>query len=284
VHLGDEFPFSFSRRTLASMQLSSFLGVAALTTLASAAPVADNLRDLTYGDRTAYASAWNAGHAPPQQSYYPAPGGQGGYPPPPPPPSGGNNQPSPGNNNPGSPPPDNSQGIPAPPKQASDKPFALDNGFPTVANPSDALTKINLAARGTLSNAPPPANPPSAQTLTSLKLIAFNELFETFYFTELLKNVTEGVKGYGFQDQALKKKVIDTLVAVQAQEQLHALNANNALNRFNAGPIKACQYDAPVDNFIDAIKVASTFTDVVLGTLADVSVVSDLQSERLMEC
>lgn len=105
-------------------------------------------------------------------------------------------------------------------------------------------------------------------------MVAFNELFEVYYFTELLKNVTEGVKGYGFQDAALKTKVINTLTAIQAQEQLHALNANNALKRFNAGPIQACQYNAPVDNFMDAIALASTFTDVVLGTLADISVVS----------
>ena len=52
------------------------------------------------------------------------------------------------------------------------------------------------------------------------------------------------------------------------------LNANNALRNFNAGPIQACSYNAPVDNFHDAIFLASTFTDIVLGTLADISVVS----------
>lgn len=256
------------------MHFSALLGVTALTTLVSAIPL-DN-RDLQYGDRTAYASAWNAGHAPPQQSYAPAPGSNS--PPPPPPSSGGT-----ANNSPAKSPADQPAGSPGPgvaPKQASDKPFALDNGFPNVANPSDALTNINLAARGTLSNAPPPANPPSAQTLTSLRLVAFNELFEVYYFTELLKNITEGVPGYEFQDQRMKKKVIDHLTAVQAQEELHALNANGALNRANAGPIKACQYNAPVDNFQDAIFLASTFTDIVLGTLADISVVSE---SRILE-
>ena len=246
------------------MHFTSLLGVSTLTTLVYAVPV-DN-RDLGYGDRSAYASAWNAGNAPPSQTFAPTPGGSktGGGP---------GNGPQGPPNGPGGPAPDNSQGIPAPPKEANDKPFSLDNGFPKIANPSDALTKINIAARGTLSNAPPPANAPSAETLKSLRLVAFNELFEVYFFTELLKNVTEAVPGYEFQDQTQKKKIIDVLTAVQAQEQLHALNANNALNRFTAEPVQACQYNAGVNNFKDAIFTAATFTDVVMGTLADISVV-----------
>lgn len=222
-----------------------FLGVFALASLVSAVPLEN--RDFHFGDRGAYVSAYNGGA--PQPSSTPSK-----WSPPP--------QPD----------------APAGPKQANKKPFALDNGFPDIKNPSDALTNINLAARGTLSNAPPPARAPSAETLTSLRLVAFNELFEVFYFTELLKNITEGVPGYEFQDQAHKKKIINVLTAVQAQESLHALNANNALRNFNAGPIQACSYNAPVDNFHDAIFLASTFTDIVLGTLADISVVSGSQA------
>jgi len=43
------------------------------------------------------------------------------------------------------------------------------------------------------------------------------------------------------------------------------------LNHFNAGPIQPCQYNFPVSNIEDAITLASTFTDVVLGTLQDVA-------------
>jgi hypothetical protein len=53
---------------------------------------------------------------------------------------------------------------------------------------------------------------------------------------------------------------------------LHALDANGALAHFNAGPIQPCQYKFPTTNFKSAIALASTFTDVVLGTLQDVIV------------
>lgn len=48
------------------------------------------------------------------------------------------------------------------------------------------------------------------------------------------------------------------------------MNANGALSHFNVDPIQGCKYTFPVDNFDDAIALAGTFTDVVLGTLQDV--------------
>jgi len=69
-----------------------------------------------------------------------------------------------------------------------------------------------------------------------------------------------------------RQQVLDALTAVQAQEELHALNANGALAHFNAGPIQPCQYIFPTTRFTSAITLASTFTDVVLGTLQDVIV------------
>ena len=158
--------------------------------------------------------------------------------------------------------------------QSGDVTFPLANGFPDIQNPSEQLNAINQAARGTLSNAPPPAKAPGPETITSLKLIAFNEIFEVFYFTELLNNVTNNVEGYRFQDQNLRRTVIEALTAVQAQEQLHTLNANGALKRAGVDPIKACKYNSPVSDFKSAIALASTFTDVVLGTLGDASVVA----------
>jgi hypothetical protein len=152
--------------------------------------------------------------------------------------------------------------------------FPLQDGFPDIANPSPELQAISEAARGTLSNAPPPAKAPGPDTITSLQLIAFNELFEVFFFTELLNRIQGGAPGFGFQDQNMKQQVLAALTAVQAQEKLHALNANGALKRAGVEPIKPCKYIFPADNFQDAIKIAATFTDVVLGTLADVSVVA----------
>lgn len=152
--------------------------------------------------------------------------------------------------------------------------FPLNNGFPDIQNPSEALNEINQAAHGSLSNAQPPAKLPGPETLTSLQLIAFNELFEVFFFTELLNRIVSNAPGFEFQDQALKQQVVTALTAVQAQEQLHALNANTALKRAGLDPIKPCTYIFPAITFKEAIILATTFTDIVLGTLADVSVIA----------
>jgi len=66
-------------------------------------------------------------------------------------------------------------------------------------------------------------------------------------------------------------KIIAALTAIQAQEELHLLNANGALSHFNEGPIEPCKYNFPVNSLDEAIALASTFTDVVLGTLQDVA-------------
>ncbi|KIW14505.1 hypothetical protein PV08_07289 [Exophiala spinifera] len=179
--------------------------------------------------------------------------------------------------NQGNPAPSSTGAPPSPSSPASSQgsnpfKFPLSNGFPNIQNPSAALTQIEQQAHGLLPNGPPPPSPPAADDLTSLRLIAFNELFEVAYFTELLANVTNNVAGYQFQDANLQATIVEALTAVVAQEELHLLNANGALAHFNAGPIQPCLYNAPVDNFQDAIALASTFTDVVLGTLGDVQV------------
>lgn len=148
--------------------------------------------------------------------------------------------------------------------------FPLSNGFPKVANPSSQLTAIEQQAHGTLPNGPPPPSI-TADTEASLELIAFNELFEVAFFTELLSNVTNNVTGFQFADSNKRNTVITALTAIQAQEELHALNANGALAHFGLSPIQPCEYNFPVSDFTTAIALASTFTDVVLGTLQDVA-------------
>jgi len=172
----------------------------------------------------------------------------------------------------GSPPPSASYGSGAATSDGSTSvfKFPLSNGFPVIANPSSQLTAIEQQAHGTLPNAPPPAVAPQPDDLTSLRLIAFNELWEVAYFTEFLYNVTNNVQGYQFQDQNQRSSVIAALTAIVAQEELHALNANGALAHFNAGPIQPCTYKSPVSNFHDAVALAKTFTAVVIGTLGDV--------------
>jgi len=51
------------------------------------------------------------------------------------------------------------------------------------------------------------------------------------------------------------------------QEQLHALAANGVLSTAGAQTQSPCQYNFPVENFIDAIALAQTLTDLVLGVL-----------------
>lgn len=144
--------------------------------------------------------------------------------------------------------------------------FPLPNGFP---NPSqDAILQIQLDADGTLPNgAPPPSLSPEGAT--NLKLIALNELFEVAFFNELVYNVTNKVHGYdlGYGHEY----VMDALKAITAQEELHALNANGALKKFDQQPIEPCKYAFPVTDFQSAMALAATFTDVVLGTLQDVN-------------
>lgn len=147
--------------------------------------------------------------------------------------------------------------------------FPLSNSFPKVANPSDTLTNIELLAQGSLPNGGPPPTPAS-DSLTSLSFIAFNELLEVAFFTQLLSNITTNVTGYAIDDPAICEEIVTILTAVQAQEELHALNANGAVTKFAGKPIEPCEYVFPVTDFESAIALASTFTDVVLGTLQDV--------------
>lgn len=153
--------------------------------------------------------------------------------------------------------------------------FPLANGFPNIANPSDQLNQIQQDARGTLPkaapNAPAPATP-QPDSLTSLGFIAFNELFEVAFFTELFNNVTTGASGFREGDLLGqdKAKILGILKIVIAQEELHELNANGAFQKFTGQMIQPCQYNFPVSNFNQSISLASTFTDVVLGTLPDI--------------
>lgn len=74
---------------------------------------------------------------------------------------------------------------------------------------------IEKEAQGTLPNGPLPTILKSAG-VTTLQLLALNEIFEVAYFTELLANVTNSVPGYDPKSIAPldKKYVVDALTAV----------------------------------------------------------------------
>ncbi|KAI5199604.1 hypothetical protein E4T39_06185 [Aureobasidium subglaciale] len=154
-----------------------------------------------------------------------------------------------------------------PTQVANSKNLLLSNGFPNLS--PQALSDVNNAAHGTLSNATGAKPNFSPDELTNFQLVAFNEFFEVAFFTSLLTNITTGISGFEIPSHLNSSFVIDTLIAVQAQEELHAINANNNL----PVPLKTCQYVFPTTNFNDAIALAATFTDVVLGTLQDVAVI-----------
>ena len=103
--------------------------------------------------------------------------------------------------------------IPAAHVAATPFKFPTSDGFP---NPSPAqLAMIQKEAGGTLPNGPLPTSLKSAG-VTTLQLLALNELFEVAYFTELLANVTNDVHGYGHKAIAPfdKKYIVDSLTAV----------------------------------------------------------------------
>ena len=107
-----------------------------------------------------------------------------------------------------------------------------------------------------------------------MQLIEFNENFEVAFFSSLLHNITASFSGFEIKDANQKTVVIEAITAVLAQEELHAANARGALAHFNHQTINPCpSYKFPTTTFGDAIGLAKTFTDVVLGTLQDVIVI-----------
>ena len=153
-----------------------------------------------------------------------------------------------------------------PTQVTSSKNLLLSNGFPNLS--ASALTDVNNAAHGTLSNAT--GKPTfSANDLTNFQLVAFNEFFEVAFFTSLLTNITTNVPGFEIPAHLNATYILDTLIAVQAQEELHAINANTKL----PVPLKTCEYKFPTKDFNGAIALAATFTDVVLGTLQDIATI-----------
>jgi len=156
----------------------------------------------------------------------------------------------------------------ASPLKRAYNPFPLSDGFP---NPSpQQLAKTQKTAAGTLPNGPPPPKL-SDQGVLNLQVIAVNELFEVAYFNELLSNITNNVEGYHIEDKSAREVMINTITNVRAQEELHALNANTALKHFGHEPLQPCQYSFPVSDLDNAIALASTFTDLVLGTLQEIN-------------
>jgi hypothetical protein len=158
----------------------------------------------------------------------------------------------------------------------------LPDGMPSPI--AAQLKETELKARVILSNGPPPIEI-SKDGILTLKWMAFNELLEVAFFSELLANVTNNVPGFEVRNENDRNLTVRSLTAILEvrfvsyeemrinshiqQEEHHAFGANNALQQANLRPIKPCKYTFPVSTYKDAINLAMTLTDLPLGTLQD---------------
>lgn len=133
--------------------------------------------------------------------------------------------------------------------------YPLPDGFP--APTSKQLQAIQDQALGALPGGALPTKL-DKDSITSFQLVAFNELFEVAFFNSLLYNVTHNVKGYTDLRGETKAYVVETLKAVVAQEQLHALAANAVLKNVKAQTIEPSkEYFYGVESFDQAIALVS---------------------------
>ena len=93
--------------------------------------------------------------------------------------------------------------------------FPTSDGFPNVN--ATLLEQLFKAAGGTLGGGQFPTSL-KAPAITTLQVLAANELSEVAFFTELLANVTNDVKGYGLPHPA-RDAVIKSLTAIVAVSQ-----------------------------------------------------------------
>ncbi|KHN96045.1 late sexual development protein [Metarhizium album ARSEF 1941] len=142
-----------------------------------------------------------------------------------------------------------------------------NNGFP-MPNDQQKL-QIAQQAGGLLPGGPAPKSL-GPDSITAFQLIAFNELFETAYFSSLLHNITSDASGYQSGNKTELVKIFSTVLA---QEQQHALAAVSTLEAVGAFAPQACQYQFPVSDLRAAVNLAETFTAVVLGALQGANVI-----------
>ena len=147
--------------------------------------------------------------------------------------------------------------------------FPLANGFPEIKGDSQAVKDLEQEAHGTLSNAGPPP-PPHADSLTSLVIVAINEQFEAAFFSQLIYNITHNATGYQWGDVPDRDNTLASLKTILAQEELHEINAQGAVNAFLNATVEPCEYIFPVQHFNESIILASHFTELVLSTLPDI--------------
>ncbi|KAK6415550.1 hypothetical protein LTR81_010894 [Elasticomyces elasticus] len=121
--------------------------------------------------------------------------------------------------------------------------FPLANGFPniTAAKDKDIIALIQAQALGTLAqpgNTTANATKPTGASILGQGFVAFNELMEVAFFTELISNVTNNAPGYGPDDiTGDRDEILAILKVHEAQEELHQLNAAGAFTKNSGGQV-----------------------------------------------
>jgi hypothetical protein len=164
---------------------------------------------------------------------------------------------------------------------------SLSNSFPNFN--ASQIESIERKAHGTIpthfSTLPGSVGSPlSLETLISLEFIAFEDLFEVAFFTELIANITTRVPGYTFElgDAIDRDYILKSFNSILAQEEVHALWANGQLQKSSGSVILPCEYNFPVSDFFEAIALASKFKDANQGALQDITVLFGNQSDSTL--
>jgi hypothetical protein len=147
--------------------------------------------------------------------------------------------------------------------------YPLTNGFPKIDFKSTNYTSLLTAAHGSGPKSKPPPTL-SPLDLPSLQLIAFHQLYSTAFYTSLLHNITTNSAPFFIPSAATHATLQAALTSIQAQEQLHFLTANGALQFYNSSPIAPCTYRFPTTDLPSALTLAQTFTDLIIGTLSSI--------------
>ncbi|RDW78839.1 putative sexual development protein (LsdA) [Aspergillus mulundensis] len=158
--------------------------------------------------------------------------------------------------------------LAAPTAESFDTTPILPDGLPYPT--PEQLQQIEQAAHGTLPGLPLPTNA-SAVGITNLQLLAFQEHVEVAFFHQLIGNITRNTTGYTFATDLEREFALRSLSTMLAQDELHALTANNALQHFGIPAIEPCRYYFPVTNLEEAIALATTFTAHSLAALQDIT-------------
>jgi hypothetical protein len=148
--------------------------------------------------------------------------------------------------------------------------WPLSNGFPYITNGSKAWEDLTVQAHGSISNAPsPPSIAP--EDAEYLKVIYLQEMYEVWFMTQVLQNITNNATGFEITDPGTKTAATERLIGMQAVEMWHALQAQSIVEAVTGATPQPCTYQSPVATFEEAMLLLVNITGVVMASLEDVA-------------